>query len=434
MVTWSLTRPPSSPHHHPACPVSPAPSQERTFTKEQLAAGRNSVTAASMAGTEEGRKKLRSMMSGKNLVLAGIDLTPKSAPKAAPEAPKELPPLPAGWDEKKSSSGKTYFYNKATGKTSWERPPPDAPSTASAAAPAATPLMTPASAPTAADDEYEIADGWEEKFSKSKQKAYYYNTSTGETLWEKPRGKKKKTAAELEAEKAALATTAAAAAAAGEKEEDEEDEEGEEDESGESSSDDGDAEEESDDEKDADEEESDDGDGDDSEEELPVLPKRMPKGWEEHRTEEGAYYYFHTRTKMVQWEKPVNEHPHPNAHAVHSTKGSERALTGKLSGASRGAMTAATTSAAVFKKNPLLKAGGAKAPKLNAPESEEEDEESGTGDDGRDEEEDEEDEEDDEEDEEVISTSKKKGGEPTKRKDEIAVVVPSAKKGAAKKK
>ena len=30
--------------------------------------------------------------------------------------------LPKGWQESKSPDGQTYYYNKATGQTSWERP------------------------------------------------------------------------------------------------------------------------------------------------------------------------------------------------------------------------------------------------------------------------------------------------------------------------
>lgn len=81
--------------------------------------------------------------------------------------------LPDGWEEKFSNSKqKTYYHNKGTGETVWERPHEAA---------AAAKTVLPA--------------GWVAKFSNSKQKVFYYNNSTGVTAWDLPTSPKTQTAA-----------------------------------------------------------------------------------------------------------------------------------------------------------------------------------------------------------------------------------------------
>jgi hypothetical protein len=42
---------------------------------------------------------------------------------AAPEAPAASDSgLPAGWEEVRTDDGEAYYYNAATGETSWEKP------------------------------------------------------------------------------------------------------------------------------------------------------------------------------------------------------------------------------------------------------------------------------------------------------------------------
>jgi len=51
---------------------------------------------------------------------AAVQTPPRQLPR---EAPKQPAPLPAGWQEAVDpSSGNTYFYNRETGATSWDRP------------------------------------------------------------------------------------------------------------------------------------------------------------------------------------------------------------------------------------------------------------------------------------------------------------------------
>lgn len=208
------------------------------------------------ASSEAGRAHLKSMMSGRNINLNIVSLLP----------------LPKGWKELKTKENKIYYLHEATSKTVWERPTEEIKE---------EPLKDDS-------DEYELAVGWEEKFSNSKKKPYFYNPASGETAWERPRGAKKKTPKQIE----------------------EEEEESEEEESSDEEST---SEEEWSDEESSSEESSDE---EEEEEETAIyvpglLPKKMPSGWEEFKTEEDSYYYFHRATGTVQWEKPTGAPPLP---------------------------------------------------------------------------------------------------------------------------
>jgi hypothetical protein len=70
---------------------------------------------------------------------------------------------------------------RRSGETVWERP------TGGAAVPATPAAPAPASAAPASATKAALPPGWEEKFSNSKQKTYYFNKSTGATVWEVPK-------------------------------------------------------------------------------------------------------------------------------------------------------------------------------------------------------------------------------------------------------
>mmetsp|Transcript_39642 Transcript_39642/g.62979 ORF Transcript_39642/g.62979 Transcript_39642/m.62979 type:complete len:150 (-) Transcript_39642:67-516(-) len=73
-------------------------------------------------------------------------------------------PLPKGWTEQKSkSTGKTYYYNQATGESTFTFPTTEAT--------AAKPLPP----------------GWIEKKSRSTGKTYYWNESTKTSQFEFPK-------------------------------------------------------------------------------------------------------------------------------------------------------------------------------------------------------------------------------------------------------
>lgn len=80
------------------------------------------------------------------------------------------PSLPAGWEATLDpTSGKTYYFCRATGERSWERP-----------------TVLPTAAKTSSDkkDEDGLPDGWQSAKAIT-GKTYYYHSS-GETRWETP--------------------------------------------------------------------------------------------------------------------------------------------------------------------------------------------------------------------------------------------------------
>lgn len=87
-------------------------------------------------------------------------------------------PLPEGWTELvDKKSGKKYYYNKMTKKTSWHKPTETSTSPASA---------EPISPPPADDAESPLPEGWSEVIDKKSGKKYYYNKTTKKTSWHRP--------------------------------------------------------------------------------------------------------------------------------------------------------------------------------------------------------------------------------------------------------
>lgn len=81
--------------------------------------------------------------------------------------PAHYAPLPASWEQVTDpASGKAYYWNRATGETSWTPP-------------AAPPLPAPVVAPR-------LPDGWEQAVDPATGKPYFFNRSTGETRWDPP--------------------------------------------------------------------------------------------------------------------------------------------------------------------------------------------------------------------------------------------------------
>jgi hypothetical protein len=78
------------------------------------------------------------------------------------------PTLPAGWEAAKDpTSCKTYYFQRATGERSWEKPQPPS---------AEISKVTPEDA---------LPGGWTAATDKASGKHYYYNAS-GETRWDRP--------------------------------------------------------------------------------------------------------------------------------------------------------------------------------------------------------------------------------------------------------
>jgi len=99
-----------------------------------------------------------------------------NAPKVVepPPMPEEAP-LPPGWTEvTDKKTGKTYYYHKATKKTSWKRPEPEPEPEEEEEIPEPEP------------EEDTLPPGWTEVTDKKTGKTYYYNKATKKTSWKRP--------------------------------------------------------------------------------------------------------------------------------------------------------------------------------------------------------------------------------------------------------
>lgn len=84
--------------------------------------------------------------------------------------------LPTDWVEAVDpATGRAYFQDTKTGHTQWEKPAMRAPAQLP---PPAPPMPPPA----------ELPSPWQEMFDDASKHVYYYNTTTGETTWTKPTG------------------------------------------------------------------------------------------------------------------------------------------------------------------------------------------------------------------------------------------------------
>jgi len=83
--------------------------------------------------------------------------------------------LPLGWEQVADpSTGNAYYCNRATGESSWTPP-------VAAAAPVAAMAPVPVAAAPGG-----LPAGWESANDPSSGKPYYFNRATGETKWEIP--------------------------------------------------------------------------------------------------------------------------------------------------------------------------------------------------------------------------------------------------------
>ena len=118
---------------------------------------------------------------------AGSGDHPAQPPRAAAtvRGPAQQPrsgtesPLPEGWTELvDKKSGKKYYYNKTTKKTSWHKP------TESVSPSGSTGITSPAPEEEPAAEA--LPEGWTELVDKKSGKKYYYNKITKKTSWHKP--------------------------------------------------------------------------------------------------------------------------------------------------------------------------------------------------------------------------------------------------------
>mgnify|MGYP001288689727 CR=1 FL=1 len=124
---------------------------------EKATAGK---VAAEKAAVEKAAAPVRQASSAGSV--AGVDGAPQ--------------PLPEGWQEEHDGE-QAYYYNTVTGETSWDRPRSQAEGGEAEAQADGV--------PQAAAEEGPLPAGWEEVADGDRM--YYYNSQTGESLWERPK-------------------------------------------------------------------------------------------------------------------------------------------------------------------------------------------------------------------------------------------------------
>ena len=103
------------------------------------------------------------------------------------ETKKENDAVPDGWEKhvsKNSDPGKSYYVNKKTGETTWEKPTSN----------------TNSSASVSEKSSDSLPDGWTAHVSENTKpgETYYYNEKTDQTVWEKPTTNTSSSASESE--------------------------------------------------------------------------------------------------------------------------------------------------------------------------------------------------------------------------------------------
>ena len=109
--------------------------------------------------------------------------------------------LPNNWKEHvDKKSGKTYYHNKATNKTSWERPQDSVTNErmkknrekmrntnkTKASAKMKNKFATTSNKNTEKNKKKNLPDNWKELVDEKSGKKYFYNVITKETSWERP--------------------------------------------------------------------------------------------------------------------------------------------------------------------------------------------------------------------------------------------------------
>lgn len=73
------------------------------------------------------------------------------------------------------ASGRTYYVNRDTKATVWQKP-----------ADADQPWFGQQQQQEAPPQQQQLPPGWVQHFDSNKQKPYYHNANTGETVWQRP--------------------------------------------------------------------------------------------------------------------------------------------------------------------------------------------------------------------------------------------------------
>ena len=115
--------------------------------------------------------------------------TDNEAPQALPTATQQPSvaeePLPAGWSQTVDETyGRAYFYNVSTGESTWERP--KSTPTASQVKVPVQPSVSAQAALSTSVVKASLPPGWKEVQDPNSQRVYYCNPHTGGSSWERP--------------------------------------------------------------------------------------------------------------------------------------------------------------------------------------------------------------------------------------------------------
>lgn len=151
------------------------------------------VEAASTTPKDEKQAPKRPRSSSPRLAAVTPPLSQRSA---ITNADASSVPLPEGWVTKTSlSTGKTFYANPSTGKTTWKHPGKMSQAVGSSGlggTRAPEVVTPPVSSRTAVADTDSSAgskpllEGWEMRKSKTNGRVYYANSATGKTSWKHP--------------------------------------------------------------------------------------------------------------------------------------------------------------------------------------------------------------------------------------------------------
>ncbi|KAM7381320.1 hypothetical protein PAMA_012259 [Pampus argenteus] len=126
-------------------------------------------------------------------IYANVAQLHQSISESPPSAPSSYSPSyldPEGWEEHiDEESGQKYYYHPSTGRTTWDNPFLDSPSSPKPLFARETfspsPLQSPPLSPSTASPPAWISD-WEQLVDETSGCTYFYNPTSGETSWEPP--------------------------------------------------------------------------------------------------------------------------------------------------------------------------------------------------------------------------------------------------------